>query len=345
MKNENQIISGSFVHDIKTIIEKARTQTVRSVEFHRVQMYWKMGERIFNEEQLGKERADYGTYLIRNLAKEIQPEFGSGFSYRQLNWCRQFYRIFPIVSALRTQLNWSQYKMLISIEDNNRREYYELEAVRNAWTGRELERQISSGLFERLLLSNNKESVMAVARSQRLPELPQEIVKDPMILEFLGLERKPQYYEKDLESALIEHLQQFMLELGNGFCFVARQKRFLIEDDEYFADLIFYNRLLRCFVVIDIKTKKITHKDLGQLQMYVNHYDRNEKRPDENPTIGILLCASKNNEMVKLSLPQDNRSIMASQYQLYLPSETQLLNELKKEIHNVEIRRQNDEQA
>jgi predicted nuclease of restriction endonuclease-like (RecB) superfamily len=308
-------------------------------------MYWKLGERIFEEEQQGKERADYGAYLIRNLAIEIEPEFGSGFSYRQLNWCRQFYRIFPIVSALRTQLNWSQYKMLISIEDNNRREYYELESVKNGWTGRELERQINSGLFERLLLSNDKESVMAVARSQRLPELPHEIVKDPMILEFLGLERKPQYYEKDLELALIEHLQQFMLELGNGFCFVARQKRFLIEDDEYFADLVFYNRLLRCFVVIDIKTKKITHKDLGQLQMYVNHYDRHEKLPEENPTIGILLCAKKNNEMVKLSLPQNNRSIMASQYQLYLPSETQLLDELKKEIYNEEIRRLSDEQA
>lgn len=345
MKNEFQIISGSFVHDIKTIIGQARTQAVRSVEFYRVQMYWKVGERIFTEEQQGMERAEYGTYLIRNLAKEIGPEFGSGFSYRQLERCRQFYRLFPIASALRTQLNWLQYKLLISIEDNSRREYYELEAVKNAWTGRELERQINSGLFERLLLSNDKESVMAVARSQRLPELPQEIVKDPMILEFLGLERKPQYYEKDLESALIEHLQQFMLELGNGFCFVARQKRFLIEDDEYFADLIFYNRLLRCFVVIDIKTKKITHKDLGQLQMYVNHYDRNEKRPDENPTIGILLCARKNNEMVKLSLPQDNRSIMASQYQLYLPSETQLLDELKKEIYNEELRRMSDEQA
>jgi predicted nuclease of restriction endonuclease-like (RecB) superfamily len=327
------------------IIGQARTQAVRSVEFHRVEMYWKLGERIFEEEQQGKERADYGAYLIRNLAIEIEPEFGSGFSYRQLNWCRQFYRIFPIVSALRTQLNWSQYKMLISIEDNNRREYYELESVKNGWTGRELERQINSGLFERLLLSNDKESVMAVARSQRLPELPHEIVKDPMILEFLGLERKPQYYEKDLELALIEHLQQFMLELGNGFCFVARQKRFLIEDDEYFADLVFYNRLLRCFVVIDIKTKKITHKDLGQLQMYVNHYDRHEKLPEENPTIGILLCAKKNNEMVKLSLPQNNRSIMASQYQLYLPSETQLLDELKKEIYNEEIRRLSDEQA
>jgi predicted nuclease of restriction endonuclease-like (RecB) superfamily len=307
-------------------------------------MYWKMGERIFNEEQQGKERADYGTYLIRNLANELEPEFGSGFSYRQLERCRQFYREFPIASAVRTQLNWSQYKLLISIEGNEKREYYETEAVKNSWTGRELERQISSGLFERLLLSSDKESVMAIARSERLPELPHEIVKDPMILEFLGLERKPQYYEKDLESALIEHLQQFMLELGNGYCFVARQKRFLLEDDEYFADLIFYNRLLRCFVVIDIKTKKITHKDLGQLQMYVNHYDRHEKLPEENPTIGILLCASKNNEMVKLTLPADNRAIMASQYQLYLPSETQLLEELRKEFQFEEIRRQSNEQ-
>ncbi len=339
------IIQGSFVQDIKLIIGQARTQAVRSVEFHRVEMYWKLGERIFEEEQQGKERADYGAYLIRNLALELEPEYGSGFSVRTLEQSRQFYRTFPIANALRSQLNWTQYRMLIQIEDTSKREYYELEAVKNGWTGRELERQINSGLFERLLLSNDKESVMAVARSQRLPELPQEIVKDPMILEFLGLERKPQYYEKDLELALIEHLQQFMLELGNGFCFVARQKRFLIEDDEYFADLVFYNRLLRCFVVIDIKTKKITHKDLGQLQMYVNHYDRYEKLPEENPTIGILLCAKKNNEMVKLSLPQNNRSIMASQYQLYLPSETQLLDELKKEIQNEENRRINEELA
>lgn len=345
MTKKTHVISVSFVHDIKSIIGQARAQAVRSVEFYRVQMYWKMGERIFNEEQLGKERAEYGTYLIRNLAKEIEPEFGSGFSVRILEQCRKFYRTFPIANALRSQLNWLQYRLLFSIDDEHRRAYYELEAIKNNWTGRELERQISSGLFERLLLSNDKESVMAIARNERLPELPQEIVKDPMILEFLGLERKAQYYEKDLELALIEHLQQFMLELGNGYCFVARQKRFLIEDDEYFADLIFYNRLLRCFVVIDIKTKKITHKDLGQLQMYVNHYDRHEKLPEENPTIGILLCASKNNEMVKLSLPENNRSIMASQYQLYLPSESQLLEELKKEIQNEEIRKLSDDQT
>jgi len=321
--------TGNFVEEIKTIIGQARAKAVRSVEFHRVEMYWKLGERIFEEEQQGQNRADYGSYLIRNLSKELEPEFGSGFTVRQLERCRQFYRIFPIASALRSQLNWSQYKMLISIEDSSKREYYELEAVKNAWTGRELERQINSNLYERLLLSNDKEAVLAVARKERLPETPLEIVKDPMILEFLGLERKPQFYEKDLETALIKQLQHFMMELGNGFCFVARQKRFLIEDDEFFADLVFYNRLMRCFVVVEIKTSKITHNDLGQLQMYVNYFDRYERMSDENPTIGILLCASKNNEMVKLALPEHNKTILASQYKLYLPTEQQLLDEIK----------------
>jgi len=335
MNKIDKAISEKFVFDIKTIIGTARQKAVRSVEFHRVEMYWKLGERIFVEEQEGKERADYGSYLIKNLADKIEPEFGSGFTVRQLERSRQFYRIFPIASALRTQLNWMQYKSLISIDDNDKREYYELEAVKNSWTGRELERQINSSLYERLLLSNDKESVMAVARGQRIPELPQEIIKDPMMLEFLGLERKAHYYEEELESALILHLQQFLLELGNGFTFVAQQKRLLIEDDEFFADLVFYNRLLRCFVVIEIKTHKITHQDLGQLQMYVNYYDRKVKLPEENPTVGILLCASKNNEMVKLALPENNQTILASQYKMYLPSENQLLEELKKELGGV----------
>jgi hypothetical protein len=201
MNSNIQKLSTAFVQDIKGIIGQARTQAVRSVEFHRVQMYWRMGERIFNEEQEGKDRADYGTYLIRNLALELEPEFGSGFSYRQLNWCRQFYRAFPIVNALRSQLNWTQYRMLIQIEDGSKREYYELEAVKTGWTGREMERQINSGLYERLLMSNDKEAVMAVARNQKLPEAPQEIIKDPMILEFLGLARKPHYYEEEFETA------------------------------------------------------------------------------------------------------------------------------------------------
>jgi len=325
-------INSSFVNEIKTIINLAQTNAVRSVEFHRVEMYWKLGERIFTEEQQGKDRAEYGSYLIKSLAKQLEPEYGSGFSVRTLEQSRQFYRTYPIANALRSQLNWTQYRMLIQIDDTFKREYYELEATKNNWTGRELERQINSGLYERLLLSNDKEAVLAVARKERMPELPREIVKDPMVLEFLGLEKKPHYYEKDLETALIEHLQQFLLELGNGFSFVARQKRLVIEDDTFFADLVLYNRLLRCFVVVEIKTQKITHEDLGQLQMYVNYYDRNEKLPEESPTVGILLCASKNNEMVKMALPEGNKTILANKYELYLPTESQLLAELRKEL-------------
>ncbi|MBQ5388000.1 MAG: DUF1016 family protein [Paludibacteraceae bacterium] len=316
-------------NEVREIIASARQSAVRSVDFYRVQMYWNIGKRILETEQEGKERAEYGTYLLKNLAKKLEPEYGSGFSVRQLERSRQFYKMYPIATALRTQFNWTQYKLLLAIPDDYKREYYELEAVNNGWTAREMERQINSQLYERLLLSNDKESVLAVARKERIPQQPQEIIKDPMVLEFLGLERKSSYYEKDLEQALITHLQKFLLELGNGFTFVARQKRILIEDDEFFADLVFYNRLLRCFVVIELKTEKLTHQDLGQLQMYVNYYDRVEKLPDENPTIGILLCTAKNDTVVKMSLPEDNASILASQYQLYLPTQDQLKTEVE----------------
>ena len=322
--------TSNIIEDARTIINSTRSSAVRSVDFCRVQMYWNLGKRIFEEEQQGKDRADYGTYLIKNLANTLESEYGSGFGVRQLEQSRQFYRIYPIANALRSQLNWTQYRLLIQISDPSKREYYELESVNNGWTARETERQIDSMLYERLLMSNDKEKVLAVARKERIPENPADIIKDPMILEFLGLERKVEYYEKDLESALIDHLQQFLLELGKGFSFIARQKRLLIEDDEYFADLVFYNRLLRCFVVIELKTKKLTHEDLGQLQMYVNYFDRNEKLPDENPTIGILLCTAKNDEMVKMTLPKDNKTILASKYELYLPSEETLKAEVKK---------------
>ena len=327
-----------FLNDIRNIINTARTQAVRSVDFCRVQMYWHMGKRIFEEEQQGKERADYGTYLIKNLAKQLEPEYGSGFSVRQLEMCRQFYRLYPIANALRSQLNWTQYRMLIQIEDPDKRMYYELDSVNNNWTARETERQINSQLYERLLLSNDKEAVLAVARKERIPQSPLEIIKDPMYLEFLGLERKAAYYEKDLESAIITHLQHFLLELGQGFTFVARQKRILLEDDEYFADLVLYNRLLRCFVVIELKTGKLTHQDLGQLQMYVNYYDRIEKTADENPTIGILLCTNKNDTAVRMALPEDNKTILASEYKLYLPTQAQLIDEVNSVRKMVEER-------
>lgn len=324
-----------FIADIRNIILSARTATIRSIDFERVKMYWALGERIFCEEQDQNDRAEYGTYMLKNLADKMETEFGSGFSYRQLAFCRQFYRAYPNMNALRSQFNWYQYRLLIQIDDKDKREYYELEATNNNWTGRELERQINSGLYERLLLSNDKKAVLEVARKERIPESPTEIIKDPMVLEFLGLRPEATYYEKDLERALITNLQAFLLELGNGFSFVARQKRILLEDDEFFADLVFYNRLLRCFVVIELKTHKITHEDIGQLQMYVNYYDRNEKAPDENPTIGILLCADKNDTLVKYTLPENNNTILASKYQLYLPSEKQLAEQLKIELQEL----------
>ncbi len=332
MKIVKTNLTEQFISDIRTIILSARESAIRSVDTVRVQMYWELGERIFIEEQKGQDRAEYGAYLLQNIATEIEKEFGSGFSVRQLERARQFYRTYPIASAVRTQLNWYQYRLLIQIDDKDKREYYELEAANNNWTGRELERQINSGLYERLLLSNDKKAVLEIARKERIPESPTEIIKDPMVLEFLGLRPEATYYEKDLERALITNLQAFLLELGNGFSFVARQKRILLEDDEFFADLVFYNRLLRCFVVIELKTHKITHEDIGQLQMYVNYYDRNEKAPDENPTIGILLCADKNDTLVKYTLPENNNTIMASKYQLYLPTEKQLAEQLKIEL-------------
>lgn len=326
----------SLIPDIKAIIETSKELAIRAVDNERTMMYWSIGKRIFEEEQLGKERADYGTYLIKYLAEELQPQYGTGFSYRQLNWYRKFYRTFPIVSAVRTQLSWTQYKLLLSIDNEEKREFYIAESVKNNWTSRQLERQINSSLYERLLISSDKESVLAVAKNEKLPSDAREIIKDPMYLEFLGLKHEASYYEKDLEQAIITHLQEFLLEIGNGFSFVARQKRIHIDGDEFFVDMVLYNRLLQCFVLIEIKTHKLTHQDIGQLQMYVNYYDRIEKNENENPTIGILLCADKNDGVVKFTLPENNKSIIASQYDLYLPTEQQLLEEVKKELTNFE---------
>jgi predicted nuclease of restriction endonuclease-like (RecB) superfamily len=274
--------------------------------------------------------------LIKSISDDFQPQFGSGFSVRQLERYRQFYRMFPIASTLRSQFSWTHYKLLLSVDNADKRDFYIAEAEKNNWSARQLERQINSQLFERLLMSNDVQSVLAVARQEKVPTNAREIIKDPMILEFLGLRRETAYYEKDLEMAIITHLQEFILELGNGFSFVARQKRIHIDGDEFFVDLVFYNRLLQCFVVIEIKTTKLTHENLGQLQMYVNYYDRYEKQDFENPTIGILLCTDKNDAVVKISLPSDNSTIIASKYQLYLPTEQQLIDEVKKEIEKLD---------
>ncbi|ELV7525938.1 DUF1016 family protein [Flavobacterium psychrophilum] len=332
----SEIQNTTLLKTIISLIDVAKQNAIRSVDFHRVQLYWNIGKHIFKDEQQGKERAEYGKYLVKYLSQNLTPIYGSGYSTRQLYQSIQFYKTFPIVNEVRSQLNWSQYRLLIRIEDEDKRIFYIAESIKNHWSSVQLERQINTHLYERLLLSNDKESVLAVAKGEKQPTDAREIIKDPMTLEFLGLRRETAYYEKDFESAIITHLQEFLLELGNGFSFVARQKRIFLEDDEFFVDLVFYNRLLQCFVIIEIKTKKITHQDIGQLQMYVNYYDRTQKLETENKTIGILLCADKNDTLVQFSLPENEQSIIASKYELYLPSAAQLIDAVQEEIKKIE---------
>jgi len=328
MKLSNQ----NIISEVKLLIAQAQQKAVKAINHERTILYWNIGKRIFEEEQDGKEKANYGGYLIQSLAENLEPQFGSGFGKRQLELMRQFYRTFPITNALRSQLSWTHYRLLMRIDNEDKRTYYLEESSNNLWTTRQLERQINSQLYERLLLSNDKDKVLSVAKKEAQPTEPSEIIKDPMVLEFLGLEQKSAYYEKDLETAIITHLQEFLMEMGNGFTFVARQKRIHLDGDDFFVDLILYNRLLQCFVIIELKTEKLNHSHIGQLQMYVNYYDRQEKQEHENSTIGILLCADKNDAVVKFTLPKNEKNILASKYQLYLPKENELIAEMKKEL-------------
>ncbi len=341
------LIKKELLEQIQTIISQSKNKAVRSVNFERVLMYHKIGKVIFEEEQeiysknslLEKNKLDDSSYtslLLAFLSENLEPNFGSGFSKYQLEMGRKFYRLFPNLDILQSQLSWSHYRFLIDLDNEDKIEFYAVESIKNNWSAKQLERQVNSQLFERLLMSNNLKDVLAVARQEKTPIEGKEIIKDPMILEFLDLKRETSYYEKDLETAIIDHLQDFLLELGNGFSFVARQKRIHLEGDDFFIDLVFYNRLLQSFVIIEIKTNKLTHEDIGQLQMYVNYYDRYEKQEFENPTIGILLCADKNDAVVKITLPKDNKTIFASKYQLYLPTEQQLIDEIKKEIKKLD---------
>lgn len=321
-----------LLDDIRDIIAQARDRVARSVNHELTVAYWHIGRLLVEDEQKGKERADYGKRLVTELAVRLTEEFGAGFSANNLWRMKDFYQRFPILDAVRQELTWTHYRLLVKIDDPAKREFFIAESIKNAWSVRQMERQINSLLYERLLMSQDKENVLAIAKGERHPVKPHEIIKDPTVLEFLGLKPEATYYESDLEEAIITHLQEFLLELGNGFSFVARQKRIILDGDEFKIDLVFYNRLLQCFVLFDIKIDKITHQDLGQLQMYVNYYDRDIKAGFENPTIGVLLCADKNDVVVRYSLPEDNRQIFASKYQLHLPSEAQLQAEVRKEL-------------
>ena len=321
-------IKKDIYQEIHDLLHKARQNIISNINSTMTKTYFLIGKRIVEEEQNGNKRAEYGKKLMKTLSEKLTKEFGRGFSQRNLEQMRTFYLRYSISQTVSAEfkLSWSHYLILMRIEDIDARNFYEIEAFKNNWSLRELKRQVDSSLYERLVLSKDKEKVKELSVKGQIIEKAQDVIKDPYILEFLGLDEKSDYSENKLETEIINKLEMFLLELGKGFTFVGRQVRFTFDEKHFRIDLVFYNRLLKCFVLIDLKIGEVTHQDLGQMQMYVNYYDRCIKLPDENDTIGIIICKDKNDTLVKLTLPKDNNQIFASRYTTILPS----LEEFKK---------------
>ncbi|MFA5779762.1 MAG: PDDEXK nuclease domain-containing protein [Elusimicrobiota bacterium] len=348
---------------IREILESARSNSYRAVNFAMVLAYWNIGRIIVEEEQKGKNKADYGTYLIKELSNRLRKEYGEGFNETNLKYFRQFYVAFPISHAVRDQshiakkghavgdffsvllnknlsskLTWTHYRLLLKAGNSSAREFYINECIEGNWSTRQLERQINSFYYERLLASKNKKAVVkeALKTADKLKTTPNDVIKDPYVLEFLGLKENKKYLELNIEKAIIDKLQEFLLELGKGFCFVARQQRISTESQHFYIDLVFYNYILKCFVLIDLKVGKLTHQDIGQMDMYVRLYEDKIKPEGHNPTIGIILCAEKDETVVKYSVLKENKRLFASKYKLYLPTEAELKKELEKERNLIE---------
>ena len=335
------------------LIDRARNTAIREVNLVQLLTYYTLGKWIVEVQQGGSGRAKYGKRVLETLSDALNHVFGKGYSVSTLTNIRKFYEIYknrisaPMVTDFAEQnsqplvtkfgndvpfrLSWTHYLILMRIQNEDERDFYERLAIQENWGKRELSRQYGSSLYERMLIGKDKQQILRLSKKGRLAEKPADLVKDPYILEVLGIPEQTDFSETELESRLIDHLQEFLLELGTGFAFVARQKRFTFEEDHFRVDLVFYNRLLQCFVLFDLKTEKLKHQDLGQMQMYVNYYDRYEKTDFENPTIGILLCPQKNDAVVELTLPE-NSNIFASQYQLYLPDKKLLQKKLQEWI-------------
>lgn len=328
----------AFYSEIQGILENARSNAYRAVNFAMVEAYWRIGERIVAE-QGGAERAEYGTHLILELSQRLQADFGKGFTPANLKNMRQFYLTFPKSYALRSDLSWTHYRMLMRVESEAARQFYLEECVKANWSTRQLERQINTFFFERLLSSKNKDRVASEIAQLEPPRSPRDIVRDPYVLEFLGLHPSDDFYESDLEQALITHLQKFLLELGRGFAFIARQQHIAFDNEHFYIDLVFYNYLLRCFVLIDLKLGKLTHQDLGQMQMYVHYYQRTQMNEGDNPPIGIVMCADKSESLVEFTLPESETQVFASKYRLYLPSVQELREELRRGYESASERR------
>ena len=340
----DMVEKNSFYESVKNILQSARENAYKQVNFIMVEAYWSIGKQIVEEEQSGKDRAEYGKSLIIELSKKLTLEFGRGFSKRNLWNMRQFYLVFPKVQTLSAQLTWSHYQLLLRIENSATREWYINEAVAANWSVRALERQIGTHYYERILSSKEKELVVNEAKEKMkdLQLTPKDIIKDPYVLEFLDLKDNTNFRESDLESALIDKVQDFLLELGRGFAFVSRQKHIRTELSDFYIDLVFYNYILKCFVIIDLKRGKLSHQDIGQMDMYVNMFNDLEKAPEDNPTIGIILCTDKDNTVVKYS-SIDNEKLFVSKYQLYLPTEEELKAEIEKDILELELSVENND--
>jgi predicted nuclease of restriction endonuclease-like (RecB) superfamily len=323
--NKIQHKTSSFVEQIKLLIKDAQLSVSKSVNTIMVQTYFELGRRIVEQEQEGKEEADYGDFILDRLSHDLTIEFGKGFSKRNLELIRKFYLTYKIAkSPISQSISWTHYLHLMRISKEEERNFYEIETIANNWSVREMTRQINSSLFERLRLSKDKKNVLKLASDGQIIEKPSDLIKDPYILEFLNLSESNSYSETELEEELINKLEHFLLELGKGFTFVGRQVRFTFDEEHFRVDLVFYNRLLKCFVLIDLKIGKLKHQDLGQMQMYVNYYDRFVKLEEENKTIGIILCKDKKDIMVEITLPENNNQIFASKYELILPSKKEL---------------------
>lgn len=352
----------SIYNRIVTHIDSARAQIFSSVNTDMVQTYWLIGKEIVEEEQGGKNRAKYGDELIKTLSKRLTSKFGRGFTVRSLQKIREFYLVYkegpktalisvrgenkkaPSARAFsekeaktreKWQLSWTHYRLLTTIDNHFKRSFYETEAIKNRWSSRELDRQIGSLLYDRLAKSKDKVGLMQLAVEEQEITKPEDAIKDPLVLEFLNIPESHRLIESKLEEALINNLQQFLLELGKGFAFVARQQRLTLNRNHYYCDLIFYHTILKCYILIDVKSGTLTHGDLGQIQLYVNYYDQECLNKGDNPTVGLILCAEKDDAMVKYTLGKKQKRIFASRYQLYLPSEQELAEEIRKELKNL----------
>lgn len=324
--------------EIKETLLLSRTQAYSAVNFAMVQAYWQIGRIIVEYEQDGNARAEYGKSVLQELSSRLTKDFGKGFSVRTLQQMKKFYVMFPNTNALRSQLTWTHYRLLLSVENEQARQWYMNEAIASAWSSRQLERQISTLYYERLLASKEQAPIRAEAVELTAPLATENFIKDPYVLEFLDLKNYPALRESDLEQALIDKLQEFLLELGRGFCFVARQKLMRYEDEDFYLDLVFYHSILKCHVLIDLKIGKLTHGDIGQMDSYIRMFDALYKNKDDNPTIGIILCSQKNEAIVKYSVLNDAQQVFASRYRFTLPTAEELQHEIETERKRIEER-------